>query len=368
MIRDKSISLHHLQDGRAASRPTYRLVQVLRAVAALMVVLHHEVESLWQRMHVSTFGQDWVNGRAGVDVFFVISGFVMAISSEPLRGTRHPARTFLARRLERVVPLYWLLTTVKLVLLHWQPELSSHGGMTTAHAICSYLFVPWVWRGYPMDPVLVVGWTLNFEMLFYVLFSVALALRVRAVTVLAPAFAVLMGLYLFVVGAPVALRWYGQPLLLEFLFGILLAQSLHRVRRIPPAAAVVGALAAFVPLLLWSAPNFSPWRPLGWGVPAQVLVMSAVALESRLGARSPRWLLELGDASYSIYLVHGFVIPLCVVLLAHAHSISLAWKAGAMLVMLGASSLAGVMVYRAVERPMMQWFKSKRQTAVLVVA
>jgi len=100
-------SVEHLQDGPTASRPTYRLIQVLRAIAALMVVLHHAFLMLRDRNGLG-YG-NWINGGAGVDIFFVISGFVMTVSSAPLHSSRHPAWTFLAWRLERIVPMYWLV-------------------------------------------------------------------------------------------------------------------------------------------------------------------------------------------------------------------------------------------------------------------
>lgn len=361
---NRSKAADGLQAGPTASRPTYLLVQVLRAVAALMVVLHHEVEGIWQRFHVATLGSDWVNGRAGVDIFFVISGFVMAISSRPLEGTEHPARTFLARRLERVVPLYWLLTTIKLVLTHFDPSGAVNGARSLSNVACSYLFVPWIHDRTAVDPVLVVGWTLNFEMMFYILFGIALAARVRPWKVLTPAFAVCIALSAAWRAAPVALHWYGQSLLLEFLFGIALAHCVHRVRRVPPAVASCVAAGALGMLLLWAEPNFSRWRGLGWGIPALLLVGSCVALERSAGERAPRWLLELGDASYSIYLVHGFVIPVFLLLFAHSHIGSPAAKLALLLVLLLLSALSGDLLYRLLERPMMHWFKGRRRTAV----
>jgi len=100
----------HLQDGPTASRPTYFLIQVLRAIAALMVVVFHTTTMLADRNALPV--REWVNGASGVDIFFVISGFVMTVSSAPLRKSRHPARTFMARRIERIVPMYWLVTTL----------------------------------------------------------------------------------------------------------------------------------------------------------------------------------------------------------------------------------------------------------------
>ena len=130
-------------------------------------------------------------------------------------------------------------------------------------------------------------------------------------------------------------------------------------------------LAGFWPLLTWNAPGVNYLRGVMWGVPATAVVAGALALEARWGTRSPRWLLELGDASYSIYLVHTFVLPALGGFVLH-------WPARwndhwpmevdlAVLVLVVISALAGEGLYRTVELPIMQWFKGRRRTAVPVI-
>ena len=85
-------------------------IQALRAVAALMVVAYHAFD-LWAVRITQSSGGYWTNGAAGVDIFFVISGFVMVVSSRKLVGQPGAALTFMRHRIVRIVPLYWLLTT-----------------------------------------------------------------------------------------------------------------------------------------------------------------------------------------------------------------------------------------------------------------
>jgi len=351
-------TLMHLQDGPTANRRTYRLIQVLRAVAALMVVLHHATILLGLQNHT---GANWVNGGAGVDIFFVISGFVMTVSSAPLLASKHPARTFLARRLERILPMYWLVTTLKVLLVLAVPALAMRALGTPWHVLGSYLMFP------SYEPVLIVGWTLNFEMAFYVLFAVALAWRKPVLRVAAP---VLVLAALLAVAPPHRdahlIPFYENTMVLEFLFGMLLAKALPFVRRIPFPVAIGLVGAGFLTLVLWEAPNFSVWRGILWGVPALAVVGGAVALERRLGQRSPRWLLELGDASYSIYLMHGLALPAIGVALAHVPP-GLAVETGALLFgIVVCCTAAGWLTYRLVERPITRWFKGRRRTAVPV--
>lgn len=353
----------HGQEGPTASRPTYRLIQILRAMAALMVVAHHASIMLAQRCHLAM--PNWINGASGVDIFFVISGFVMAISSAPLAAAGHPAKTFLARRMERVVPMYWLVTTIKVVVLVLVPALGLNALGGARHVLLSYLFWPSVNPQGSIEPVVVVGWTLSFEMGFYMLFALALALRVKPLWILLPCF-VMLGLWpLFHVAASsIALQFFANTLPLEFVFGLLLGMFVGRIRRIPWGWGAVLFLGGLLPLFVWGSPMFTVFRGLQWGPAAVAVVMGALSLEARWGARSPRWMLEMGDASYSIYLVHTFALPLVGVLINRMHSVAAGGVGEAMVVSILLSALAGEGVYRAVERPLVAWFKGRRRTAV----
>lgn len=351
-----------LQAGPTAKRPTYRLIQILRALAALIVVAHHATIMLWQRDHLPI--GNWLNGSAGVDIFFIISGFVMTISSAPLRRATHPARTFLARRIERVVPMYWIVTTTKVAVLLLVPALGVNALNGWRHVLASYFFIPSMTPERVFEPVVIVGWTLNFEMAFYVLFASALAVRWRTLLVLAPVLLIvplIPGQYFAHV--PVWMQFYRSTLLWEFLFGMVLGQAIHWVRRIPWPVGLLVALGGLYPLLFWMAPVFSYWRGLFWGVPALAVVMGAISMEERWGARSPRWALELGDASYSIYLIHTFALPAVGLwLLEWPHR----WRGEVLVALVASVALStalGELAYRLVERPITEWFKGRRQTA-----
>ena len=356
-------SLQSLQEGPTVSRPTYRLIQVLRGMAALMVVAHHATIMLTERDRL--YMETWIAGSSGVDIFFVISGFVMALSAAPLRRAAHPARTFLARRLERVVPLYWLVTTGKVVLLLVAPSVALNGLGSIHHIVASYLFLPSFSAENRLEPVVVVGWTLNFEMAFYALFAAALALRVRPLWALAPLLLLVPLLPLRVLlHVPPTLCFYVATVLWEFLFGMGLALVAGRVRRIPWGWGVLLVLGGLASLLTWNSPGLSYWRGIFWGLPALALVAGAVVLEGRFGARSPWWALEAGDASYSIYLIHTFTLPAVGYWIAEWPR---PWTAEIPVALFAAvlvSALSGELVYRVVERPVMRWFKGRRRTAI----
>ena len=351
----------------ALRRPTYRLIQILRAVAALMVVAHHATIMLSQRDHLPS--PNWRSGSSGVDIFFVISGFVMAVSSAPLRFAAHPARTFLLRRLERIVPLYWVVTTIKVVVLLLVPALALNGLGSLHHVLASYAFFPVLSAENRFEPVVVVGWTLNFEMLFYVLFCIPLALRKRPVWVLAP-FLLLLPLVPVsrIMGLPYNLWFYFSTVLWEFVFGMLLGVTAHRVRRLPEWLGWVLILGAIYPLFFVFQPGESFWRGGLWGGPALALVAGAVILEERWGSRSPRWALELGDSSYSLYLIHTFTLPALGEWMLHWPNFwNRYWPSeivAAVVCLTVFSAFAGDVTYRLLERPVMMWFKGRRRTAL----
>ena len=179
----------------SAAASSFLTVQALRAIAALLVVVYHVFDMWALRMDPSAPGTGWVNGAAGVDIFFVISGFVMVVSSRRLATQPRAWRTFIQHRIVRIVPLYWLLTTAKLLLVFFLADLALRSNLEFDYVARSYLFLPVVDGAGHFRPLLPVGWTLTYEFVFYLLFALALALRVDVLRVLVP------GLGLFVVPA-----------------------------------------------------------------------------------------------------------------------------------------------------------------------
>jgi exopolysaccharide production protein ExoZ len=288
-------------------------VQILRAVAALGVVTHHVQLDLATRMGLTAALPDFNLGAAGVDVFFVISGFVMVYASEPLFGRADGPRRFLARRLIRIVPLYWAVTSLYLALTLLSPEMAT-SSYSPGVIAASYLFFPYPRDDGVMQPVVGLGWTLNYEMFFYLVFASAVALR-RLPAVAAVAAVLLFGFALGRVAGPLpgALGFWTESVILEFVFGMAVAVAFRSGLRLRPATAVALMGAALVALALALPirliPNVS--RGINWGVPVALLVAGAVLGEFRRSeGRLAGALGALGDASYSLYLLHPFVIRL----------------------------------------------------------
>lgn len=303
-------------------------IQYLRGLAALAVGVAHVA---WT---------NWLWGQQGVDVFFVISGFIMA----HVASREADPATFLRARVLRVVPLYAVVT-----LAWW----IGHPAMTPVHVALSLAFVPHLGPEGMIWPVIWQGWTLLYEAFFYAAFAAALLLPPRLrLPLLSGGFAVLAGIGAVSGSNAAAAQVYLSPLLLEFLAGAWLHEAWARGWLARPAWGI--AAATLAGLALVATRNIEPgdWRILMWGVPCLMLVGAGLAMESIL-PRVPL-LLALGNWSYAIYLTHRFVLPY---LMAAFHPLPTPLALTG--VMAGCAAL-GALVHLGVERPLTQLLRHRR--------
>ncbi len=332
-------------------------IQALRFIAALLVVCTHATLHLSERLLPGY--PLWNPGASGVDVFFVISGFVMVASSRDLIERPDGATVFLTRRLIRIVPLYWAATSLKVLLIVSMPQVATNAVLDPLHLVSSYLFIPARNAAGEVFPVLGVGWTLNYEMFFYLVFALALAWRMdplRFVTVLFVGAALL---------APLrdtdwpALTVFLDPILLEFVAGMLIATGILSWRwRLPLPAACVLAVVGLLGLV-WPWEGVDPIeRIVFWGIPAMLVVAGVAFAEPALKHRVPRVLLSLGDSSYALYLFHPMISPIVPTLLAKAGLPLAAVSIGGSVAL---SVALTAIVYRIAERPVTRTLRSRAE-------
>jgi peptidoglycan/LPS O-acetylase OafA/YrhL len=257
--------------------------------------------------------KNFLLGAAGVDLFFVISGFVMVYSSESLFGRRDSPRKFFLRRLARIAPLYWAVTLAIILYIY-----AVHGRVlwdiyTPGSLIASFLFWPYPRVDGFAFPVHLLGWTLNFEMFFYAVFAAVIVLPRRAAV---PAICVAFLIFAAIGRAyvlPLPFLFWGNLIILEFCYGMLIAHAYREGFRLTPAAALTLGIAACAGYAVMHDPPqaWGEWRALFWGLPGAALVASCALSEStwRPGPAG-RFFGLLGDASYSLYLVHPLAFPL----------------------------------------------------------
>jgi peptidoglycan/LPS O-acetylase OafA/YrhL len=351
----------------ADTRKNYHCVQALRAVAATLVVVHHSI-SLWLNDVIHTpNARHWTNGASGVDIFFVISGFVMTISLPGLAGKPNRAGVFLWRRFTRIVPLYWAALTVQLAQIKFDRAVALDNILTPWRVAASYLFIPARNGKGGMFPLITVGWTLNYEVFFYLLFACALVLDVSPLAFLTPVLAAVALLGLVRTQAWPDCTSLLSPVVIEFLFGVFLAHLALR-RRLPGSVVAAALLAGGFAALMGMPEVPSPWGYLAWGLAATAVVAGAVGLEDAIGHRVPRWLLAAGDASFALYLTHNFLLPQVGNLLRAVHITGTPALASSILLSLAVSFPAALLIHRYLELPLMNLFKKRRQAAPLVIS
>ncbi len=346
---------------RAAATGQIESIQALRAVAALLVVFAHaahETEAIGPRVGLSAIDPSFMHGGIGVDIFFVISGFIMVHTSAELFGQPGAWRVFLGRRIARIVPLYWLLTSVLLIGGLLAPKLLNVPLGDWQHILKSYLFIPSLRDGDEIRPVMALGWTLNLEMFFYMLFAGAMLLPLRrgmmALALAIGGFA-LAGILLQ--PTQVQFAFWTQQIILEFLFGCLLALLYRQGARLPGAVAALMVALGFAGMFrfpaLDAAATIAP--ALRWGG-AAVLIVGGAALYRGAPPRLVLLLTGLGNASYSLYLFHPFALrPL--------REIWIRLVGGALpleiyiMVAMIIAALASTLLYRWIERPLGRWLR-----------
>jgi peptidoglycan/LPS O-acetylase OafA/YrhL len=285
-------------------------VQALRAFAAFAVAFYHIAHddianggdpAGWFAEISRFFPWD-----AGVDIFFVISGFVIVHASAKLFGAPGGPLVFLRRRLRRIVPLYWIMTTIFLLVLV-AGRSTIHGAIGgPGYIAASFLFLPWPRPDGLMQPVFGLGWTLNYEMFFYAVFAPFLLLLRR--WAVAGAVVLLCGFVAFglLIGfANLQLSFWSNPIILEFCAGMLLALAPPGLNL--PSRLLLVVLAVAGLHFATTAPE--AWRALDSGGPAVAMVAAAaLGAPGRVNGGPKTWLVRLGDASYAMYLVHPFVM------------------------------------------------------------
>jgi peptidoglycan/LPS O-acetylase OafA/YrhL len=300
-------------------------IQILRAVAALMVVLSHaQNDALFQATKTSTlFARcEWLPWDSGVDLFFVISGFIMVHASQRLFATPHAGIAFFSRRLVRIVPLYWMITAIGLVILAYAVWEGKRQFPSISEITASLGFVPFARPedGQPR-PIVALGWTLNYEMFFYVVFALFIRFE-RVAAVVAVGTALALAATIGAIARPTAttLAYWSDPIVLEFVLGMFTAliwESGFRLKRSFVVALFVIGLAVLA-LDIDSMTHVGPVAPdpngfgrlIGAGVPMTIIFAAVVLAEPRFSTRSrlASFFALVGDASYALYLFHPLVI------------------------------------------------------------
>ncbi|GFE73337.1 acyltransferase [Novosphingobium sp. TCA1] len=334
-------------------------LQIARALAAVCVVLHHALETSGGMP--GSFSPDWLTtaGAGGVDVFFVISGFIMAHTcfgaSSGNTRTMPSAAAFLQRRAIRIYPLYWLACLAMLSLMAMgflRSRVLSFGDVLTALALMP-----------GGQPIIGVAWTLVYEMYFYLVFALCLLAQSRKAALVGMG-VTLAAMPLLALGLPSSsLRdFLTDPIPLEFLMGLGLAWLYPTLKARLCGTWPAAMLVLFGLILMHGAPLLVPHdnthglegvaRVATWGVAGLAIVAGLLAMPDLKGQLT-RMAVALGDASYALYLSHAFVLMGYGLLLRHDAVAGIPQYLLVVPVVLLAC-LVGLAVHALVERPLLK--------------
>ena len=342
-------------------------VQAVRGTAILLVLSYHlfgvelKYFSGWRVLPDYLYG-----GVAGVDLFFVVSGFIMATVTRGCFRRPEGIASFVYSRFTRIYPLYWLYSLPLLGLFFVRPDLVNPSQGSQVDIVASFLLVP-----QQRLPLLIVGWTLIHEVYFYAVVTVLLFAPERYFAGLLLVWAALVvGGHQLAVNPSAFVAYVTNPMTLEFIAGCLVAIVIGNGLGLSGRAVLAsGAVLLFGG---WAAYHYGSHQifPWGWrrialfGVPGVLIVSGAVAMEQSAAQLLPRALRSLGDASYSLYLSHVLVTS----------ALGLAWSRSgvqgrlynslALLVICCAGIAAGVVSHRFLEGPVNEFFRAHRAWVV----
>lgn len=333
----------------------YHGIQILRFIAASLVVAEHligNVISQWANAGHYTIPP---LGKIGVIVFFGISGFIMVTTQYDAFGSVVKTFDFFWRRVLRILPIYAIATTLQFI-----NKRNAGGDYNVFNYIKSLLFVPYIGEANLYRPVLGQGWTLNMEMFFYLVFALSLALpRARGLGLSVAIFVALALSQGVADDMGVVLGFYANQILLYFVCGMLIGLICkHQDWSSQTLALPLAVWGVLLPASVWVNLYANSAGMLVFNLAmVSCCVWSAASYQSMQPGRGALWFERLGDASYSTYLFHGFLLGAIKFLsnrVAEGESLKMVLLA-LFAVVLG--NLLGLLAFHFVERPIARMLK-----------
>lgn len=346
-------------------RKFWTSVHGLRAFAAILVVIHHIPQYI--RSHGTPNFPQFETGAFGVDIFFAISGFVMfSTTNSP---STSPTK-FLRDRAIRILPLYWLITLILGATLLLAPGIFPTFSTDIPTLAKSLAFAPvYGERGY-IRPLLAMGWTLHYEVFFYLLtagFLYTLASPPINKALLASATIALGAIFIQLTGTDVrfSIAQLLAPISIEFLFGSAIGYAAKNTKfldqpaqfRIPVTVLLLTTSIYLLSSLQLDNANVSLHRLFFWGIPGSFILISLLLNEefiSRFSQKKSKIYL-LGSASYAIYLTHGISFSISNKIADFAH---IANPLALSVLLISGALAIGILTHKYIEKSLQNWVSS----------
>jgi exopolysaccharide production protein ExoZ len=326
----------------------------------MLVVLMHITVTFSDTFSVSFLGNFFKFGGSGVDIFFVLSGFIITWSNRQYIANPSAIGKFLKKRLIRIFPIYWIIISFFLLLQVLLPSFyRTHFVFTIPDILNTYLLLP----NHKM--VNGVSWSLTNEIFFYFLFTTAILLSQKKYSLL------LLLLFFTVLMLPPAIPFLTInknnfidllffPMNIEFILGITVVLLLDKF----PQKWSIPLLGTGILLFIFSAFLFNKGifffsngynRVLMFGIPSFIIILALVKYELAVNIKPVKLLLSLGDASYSIYLFHLPVVAAFFKIITNISVTSHLLLVLLSMMLLSAICFAGIIIYKKIEKPMIKW-------------
>jgi exopolysaccharide production protein ExoZ len=352
-------------------------LQIARGIAALIVVLHHITGAEFFYFNVTTFHGFFLAGWNSLDFFFVLSGFIIYYVHDRDLGQKARWKRYFSKRFVRIYPIYWLIALAALTMILAGNETTTKAslaeiGSNPAYITRSLLLIP-----QSTMPFLVVSWSLCYEVFFYLVFGLAIVLGRRTLWIAAACYLVLFGfrlIYPNVFQDSVALSFFSSNYHIEFILGILTAWCFKaglNIRRGWIIGLVLFAAAWAVSFSFeGDLGKFSLNSRLVYGCISGLIILSIARLSIKKENALGRFLMLLGDASYTLYLIHPIVLA---ILFKGITRVGVQgdhpWVNYTIFpIALGLCILASVIVHAKIERPILQFFNKpsqKKRSAII---
>lgn len=332
-------------------------LQALRAIAALMVLVFH-LNIFTLQAGLGADGPLWTGflmGYAGVEIFFVLSGFIMIHVHRGDFGQARLAPRFLWKRVVRIYPILWIVLALVLIA-----RLAQDGSAAVPSA-AAFLKAITLWPDF-VEPILRVTWSLSYEMLFYLIFSLAIINPRIGAGIAAVWFTAC------VVNFGTRFEWDALTLLLSpynllFLFGMVTAWGYARLSVGQAWLALSLGTAVFFAVGLAEVYGVATLntaiRTWAYGLSGAAVIAGLAALDEMGRIRTPKLLVVLGDASYSIYLIHILAMSVAAKVLSVAGlgAVLPLWLSTVIIASGGV--VAGVIVHFVFEKPAIRLVRTR---------
>ena len=299
----------------------FKLVQVFRGIAAMLVIMHHLIANSTNHLNYITYGNFFNFGFVGVDFFFILSGFIITYVHFPdlMESSKNRLAIFFKKRFIRIYPIYWIIAIVTVIIYYKnQPVFMQEADLKidfTSWKSVKFLLESFLLIYDEKIRLVGVAWTLSYELLFYVIFGLGIFLKFKGAKIIACLWLLLILLFTFIIPNNNAfIKFFFNPIIIEFLVGCVVAYLVRKKINFP--FKITLSLAAIIFFVLYNS-----FHMVGlvfhrdiYNVTLMSLLFGIITyMAVRFDQRNPTFkfpfiLILIGDASYSIYLSHNMFL------------------------------------------------------------